>query len=101
MEDDHNSALLPPSREHWVPRRLADKNGPPFKLGATIADPDFQAEVVELTQDGRPAAVRFRFPRPLPDPSLRLMYVVPDHFLPFKLPAVGGEVVIPGLLEIK
>ena len=47
------------------------------------------AEVVELTEDGRPAEVVFRFDVPLEDPSLLWLCFRAGRFEPWTPPAIG------------
>jgi hypothetical protein len=67
----------------------------PFHLGARIERPDYVAEVISVTQDGRPAVVSFRFHLKLEDPSLRWLCWKSEKLQPFKLPEVGSSVVLP------
>lgn len=52
-------------------------------------------EVMALTDDGRPAEVRFSFDRSLEDPSLRWLRWDAGVYVPFTLPAVGEAVALP------
>jgi hypothetical protein len=52
------------------------------------------AEVVAMTEDGRPAEVVFRFDVPLEDPSLRWLYFQRGRFEPWTPLAAGQSVTI-------
>ena len=79
-----------------VDRLLADPDRR-FSPGETIRRPDFLAEVREVTGDGRPRRVAFRFRQPLEDPGYRWLYWNDGHLVPFPLPAVGQSTTIgPG-----
>jgi len=67
-----------------------------FSPGERIDRPDYEAEILGVTRDGRPASVAFRFRRPLEDPSLRWLYWNHRHLEEFPLPGVGRSVVVPG-----
>jgi len=56
------------------------------------------AEVIALTDDGRPSEARIRFAKPLEDPSLAWLQWDwgRSAYLPFVPPAVGETVQIPG-----
>lgn len=72
-----------------------DKN--PLRLGETIKLNVVTIEIRELTEDGRPAAVTFRFRTVLEDPSLRWLRATEDGYVPFQPPAVGETVELPWL----
>lgn len=67
-----------------------------FSDGELIERPDYRAEVVRLTSDGRPACVSFRFRQPLEDPSYQWLYWKDRRLRTFDLPQVGTSVVIQG-----
>lgn len=69
-----------------------------FYQGNRINRPDYQAEVLSITQDGRPAVVSFRFHQPLEDSSLRWLCWKDDRLQEFPLPKVGDSILLP---EIK
>jgi len=65
----------------------------PFHRGERFSTPDFVAAVEEMTPDGRPARVSFRFRAPLEDPSLRWLQVAGGYQpQPFRPPGVGESV---------
>lgn len=66
----------------------------PFQVGQCIRWPAFDATVVQVTADGRPARVQFQFPVPLEDDSLRWVYWQDGLLQEFVLPAVGETVVV-------
>jgi hypothetical protein len=67
----------------------------PFAVGARVALGGFEAEVVEVTADGRPARVRFTFDRPLEDAGHAWRRWQAGEFAPFELPVPGQTVVLP------
>ncbi len=66
----------------------------PFVVGQRIRWPAFDATILEITPDGRPANVRFQFDVPLEDPSLRWVYWQDGVLQGFPVPAVGETVVV-------
>ncbi len=75
--------------------RLERRVSVPFAVGETLWMPDFDAEVLTLTEDSRPKAVAFHFREPLDSPLYRLWSWGPVGAEPFELPATGESVVIP------
>ena len=55
--------------------RLLRSTAKPFRRGERIERADFTARIEEVTADGRPRRVSFRFRAPLDDPSFRWMTV--------------------------
>lgn len=51
--------------------------------------------IEEVTDDGRPLLVSFEFPVVLEDPSLRWMFWQRGELVPFEVPPVGAEIVVP------
>jgi hypothetical protein len=66
----------------------------PFEVGETFGLTGFEARILEVTDDGRPSTVRFRFATPLEDPSLRWVSWGETGFEPFILPHVGEKRVL-------
>jgi hypothetical protein len=66
-----------------------------FRQGIRIDRPDYQAEVLSITQDGRPAVVSFRFHRPLEHSSLRWLCWKDGRLQEFPLPKVGESILLP------
>lgn len=64
-------------------------------LGEVVALPDLRITVIELTADGRPAAVAFTFAQPLDDPGLRWVQWRAGRYVPFVVPPVGESVALP------
>jgi hypothetical protein len=64
--------------------------------GEVIRLTGMTAEITDVLPDGRPAAVEFRFPVPLTDPSLRWLQWKDNQYESFTPPAVGERVTIPG-----
>jgi hypothetical protein len=69
----------------------------PFAVGETYRLTGFEAKIVEITDDGRPRTVQFRFSSPLEDPSLRWVSWGKRGFEPFVLPGVGERKVLPAV----
>jgi hypothetical protein len=67
----------------------------PFAAGARVALGGCEAEIVEVTADGRPARVRFTFDAPLEDERHAWRRWQAGEFVPFPLSAVGETVVLP------
>ena len=72
--------------------RLFRAAQPAFRLGERYSTLDFTATVEEVTPDGRPQRVSFRFRAPLEDPSLRWLQVGAGYVpRPFRPPRVGDS----------
>jgi hypothetical protein len=70
----------------------------PFHEGDQLVLADLQARVLEVTADGRPATVDFRFRVPLADESLLWMQVHAGGSLaPWSPPAVGQSWLVPAI----
>jgi hypothetical protein len=69
----------------------------PFTRGEQVALTGMTAQVNELTPDGRPAEVAFRFAVPLSDSSLRWLRWDDGKYVAFEPPAVGGSMVVAAL----
>ena len=70
--DSHTLVVRPERGYLLMPGdRLARGASHPLALGERVDLPDLTAEVISLTNDGRPAEVAFRFRVPLEHPSLR------------------------------
>ena len=83
----------------WILDQVVRSERRPMRVGQRVELSGMTAEVTELTDDGRPADVRFRFDVPLEDPSLRWLCYRYDHFVPFTPPPIGQIVDIPGILQ--
>ncbi len=81
--------------EHFWDRGLRAENKP-FVLGTIAELSDVTISITELTDDDRPANVRFRFTVPLEHPTLVWLQWQRDGFVPFSVPAVGTPIVVPG-----
>jgi hypothetical protein len=66
-----------------------------FSVGQTIQRPELVATIVETTDDGRPAAVRFEFKEELEHTSLQWFVWKNGELLRFVLPKVGERVEVP------
>ena len=71
--------------------------GQRMRLGQTVALTGVTITVQELTEDGRAAAVSFRFDVPLEDRSLRWLQWRNGIYAPFAPPAAGETVVLPAI----
>ena len=69
---------------------------PRFEIGQRVPLDGASVLVTEVTDDGRPLQVAVRFERMLADPSLIWMRWQHDRYEPFRLPAVGNGVLLPG-----
>jgi hypothetical protein len=69
----------------------------PFEVGDTYPLTGFVARIAEITEDGRPVTVQFRFAVPLEDDTLRWMSWEGLGFEPFELPRVGESVSLPAV----
>jgi hypothetical protein len=67
----------------------------PFKVGETTVLPAVTAVVQQVTADGRPMDVLFRFHVPLEDKKLHWIWWNQDRFEPFVPPPVGETVGVP------
>jgi len=72
--------------------RLVRDEQNPLRLGQVIELTTATIEITELTPDGRPAEVRFRFAVPLENPSLRWFQVTHRGYVPLCPPALGETV---------
>ena len=72
--------------------RLMLDGSAPFSTGQRLQTTDFDATIRELTTDGRPLTVAFRFHRLLESNSYRWVYWREGHLVDFPLPPVGGDV---------
>jgi hypothetical protein len=84
---------------YWVLDRMFRSERRPLSVGEHVKLTGMTAEVTEMTGDGRPAEVRFRFDVPLEDPSLCWLCYRYDRFVPFTPPPLGQIVDIPGMLQ--
>ena len=70
----------------------------PFSPGDTFQRTAMTVQVDQITDDGRPALVTFRFRVPLEDPSLRFVVWEAQQLVPFQIPEMGETVrVAPSL----
>jgi hypothetical protein len=90
---DSNTLEIAPQDGYFVLAldRLFRNERHAFRTGDRVDLPRMTARVVSVTEDGRPAIVRFRFAVPLEDPSLRWIQWRGDGFAPFTPPAVGEQ----------
>jgi hypothetical protein len=70
----------------------------PFRVGQRIELGDAIVEIVEVTNDRRPAEVSFHFDSELEDPSLRWLQWHQSIYIPFNPPPVGETVVLPAVV---
>jgi len=69
--------------------------GHPFRSGEVIALNGMTVTLVEITNDGRPLDVRFRFDAPLTDPHFRFVAWDGRDYALFDLPKPGQTVFLP------
>ena len=67
----------------------------PLATGQRVELTGFSAEVLELGAGGEPVAVRYRFDRPLEDPSLRWVSWQTTSYAAWTPPAIGDSVTLP------
>jgi hypothetical protein len=70
----------------------------PFRVGERIDYGGATIEVLEVTLDGRPAEVSFRFDVELEDPSLCWLQWHKGAYIPFAPPAIGETVILPAVI---
>jgi hypothetical protein len=76
--------------------------GDPFERGTVLRLPDPVVTIEEVTDDGRPREVSFRFERPLEDDLYRWVKWEEGVYVPFALPSVGEKILEPPVeLSIK
>lgn len=76
--------------------RLFRASRPPFRQDEQHSTLDFTATVEEVTPDGRPQRVSFRFRAPLEDPSFRWLKVSAGYVpQPFRVPRIGDSIKLP------
>jgi len=100
--DAHTLELRP---EHgWIPyplSRLTSSTDRPHAVGEIITRTDYQVEILEITEDGRPLVARFVFHEPLGSPRYRWFTYEGVQLTEVTVPAVGEErlleSVLPGL----
>lgn len=86
-----SSTLLSPA---YMLQRM-DMGRRAFRPGERIDIPTFGVEVKEVTPDGRPAIVYFRFRVPLEDESLRWFEWRGRGYVPFVPPGIGETIQLP------
>lgn len=86
-----------------VSEQMVRSRSEPLALGQRVVLRGVTVEVTALTDDGRPAETRWRFDRPLEDPSFDWVRWSDDGpgFVPFVPPAVGAQVVVPAVDTLK
>jgi hypothetical protein len=71
----------------------------PMQEGQTVELTGMRATVIALGEDGTPATVRFQYDRPLEDADHVWLACVDRRYVPFRLPEIGAEIVLPGALS--
>jgi len=66
-----------------------------FRAGDRVALSGLVVEVTEVTDDGRPSEVAYRFDTTLDGPSRRWLQWSGGVYVPFPVPGVGNAVVLP------
>ena len=96
---DERSLILCPKSGYFcnMASRIFYDMEHPLKQGETIELSNVSITVLELTEDGRPAKVLFRFHVALEDPSLKWVYWEEGKFKEFQPPGIGESVELPAL----
>ncbi len=89
-----NPPVISPQYARQIVDRFFRSEDNPLRLDQIINLSFVDIEISELTADGRPAAIRFRFRVPLDDPSFRWLQVGSQGYEPFNLPSIGQTVEI-------
>lgn len=73
---------------------------PDYRLpvGSRVRAADFEVEVLEATEDGRPLAARFRFDEPLDSPRYRFVCFRRGRLEAWNPPATGERATLPATL---
>jgi hypothetical protein len=79
---------------HEHTEKVARSRRRPFFVGDQVRLSDLTVDIREVTDDGRPKRARFRFTRPLEDPSYLWLVWRDQGYAPFRLPAIGASVTI-------
>jgi hypothetical protein len=98
VREDDRTLVIRPERgflEHAIERgwRRSDR---PLPVGAVVETTGMTVTVTASTPDGRPAEARFRFDRPLDDPSFLWLRWNRGAFAPWVPPPIGGSAHLPG-----
>ncbi len=94
--DERSLILCPKSGYFTTPlSRLFYNTEHPLARGETIELSNVSITVLELTEDGRPAKVLFRFRVPLEDPSLKWVCWESGKFKKFQPPGIGESIELP------
>jgi len=99
--EDATSLTITPRRGFLATRGQQLCRSPrafPFAAGDVVEVGELRAEIDEITGDGRPARVTFRFPVELEHPSLRWMVWRGGRLVSFDPPDVGRTVRVPPTL---
>jgi hypothetical protein len=89
--------LLVRSPEGWLARTAEQlfRDDTPFRVGERFSRPDHEIEVVEITDDGRPAVVRFTFDRSVDDSHFIWRRMVGVGSVSWTPPPIGAAVDLP------
>ncbi len=68
----------------------------PWTVGRVVSVADFDATILELTEDVRPKKIRFAFKQPLENPKYRWFCFRERNLEPFTPPAIGETIILPG-----
>lgn len=89
---------IPQMNMSYIPQvidRLTLGDRADFVEGETVRTKGMAAIVTEVSEDGRPAAVIFKFDRDLEGPSFLWLQWEDSALVPLTLPAVGETIVLP------
>lgn len=90
-DDDKTLTLSSPIALVQPGTDLLARAATPFAVGYRVALSDVTIEITAVNDDGWPTEARFRFARPLEDPSLRFMQWQDQTLKPLPLPHVGDR----------
>lgn len=93
---DPNTITIQPEYGYyaWVLDALFRDRKHPFSIGDRVKLTGMTVEILELTNDNRPAKAAFTFLVPLEDPSLRWLQYKNGSFIPFIPPPIGQTVIL-------
>ena len=103
--EDANTLRVRPDGGYlaMVSEQMVRSRSAPLALGQRVELRGVTIEVSALTDDGRPAETRWRFDRPLEDPSFDWFRWSDDGpgFVPFTPPPIGAHAVVPAIDTLK
>ena len=97
--DAHTLAIT--AKNGWLHlpiERVFRSSQDPIGKQRVFHTPRLKATLVEMTPDGRPKTVHFRFKQPLDNPGYRWMCFYPMRLVECQPPAIGEQVEFKGML---